>query len=107
MSTTAELNDKFRANPHNGLGRFVTTHGVHSMGPEFVAKCLDAVKNFTAFDKRNDPHGEHDFFAFSVDGEGMFFKIDYLDRSMSYASPNPADPQVTVRVGTVMLVDEY
>ena len=37
MSTTAELNDKFLVNPHNGLGRFVTTRGVHSLGPEFVA----------------------------------------------------------------------
>ena len=105
--TTAELNDKFRANPHNGLGRFVTTRGVHSMGPEFVAKCLETVKNFTAFDPGNDPYGEHDFFAFTVDGEDLYWKCDYYDRSLQYPSPSPADPTVTVRVGTIMLQDEY
>lgn len=107
MTTTAELNDKFRQNPYNGLGRMVATRGVMSLGDEFKQKCIEAVKTFAAFDKGNDSYGEHDFFQFTIDGEDCFFKIDYLDRTLQYGSPNPADPQVTVRIGTIMLADEY
>jgi hypothetical protein len=55
----------------------------------------------------NDPHEEHDFGSFEAEGHTIFFKIDYLDRSLNYHSPDPADPAVTVRVITVMLADEY
>jgi hypothetical protein len=35
------------------------------------------------------------------------FKIDYFDRTMTYGSPDAADPQQTTRVLTIMLVSEY
>ena len=43
----------------------------------------------------------------SVDDERLFWKIDYYDRTMQRASPDPADAAVTERVLTVMLADEY
>jgi ketosteroid isomerase-like protein len=107
MNTVAELNDRFRANPHNGLGRFVVTRSVHDLGPEFVAKAVAAVKAFKDFTKDNDPYQERDCFTFKVDDEELLFKIDYFDRTMQYASPNPADPHVTVRIGTIMLCEDY
>jgi hypothetical protein len=55
----------------------------------------------------NDPHEEHDFGSFEAEGHTIFFKIDYFDRSLTYHSPDPTDPAVTVRVITVMLADEY
>jgi hypothetical protein len=61
----------------------------------------------TTFCHANDPHEEHDFGAFDVDGHTIMFKIDYLDRDLSMHSPDPADPAVTQRVITIMLAEEY
>jgi Protein of unknown function (DUF3768) len=45
--------------------------------------------------------------AFDADGQRVFFKIDYFDESLTYHSPDPADPSVTKRVITIMLAEEY
>jgi hypothetical protein len=55
----------------------------------------------------NDPHKEHDFGAFDVDGHTIMFKIDYFDRQLSMHLPDPADPAVTQRVITIILAEEY
>jgi hypothetical protein len=36
-----------------------------------------------------------------------YWKIDYYDRNLELHSLDPADPEVTVRVLTIMRVDEY
>lgn len=73
----AALNDAFRRNPYNDLGRFMVTRGVHDHGKDFVVKCINAVKTFDSFDKNNDPYSEHDFFAFKIDGVQLYWKCDY------------------------------
>ncbi|MGZ5042816.1 MAG: DUF3768 domain-containing protein, partial [Usitatibacter sp.] len=50
---------------------------------------------------------EHDFGSFEAEGEKIFFKIDYFDRTLTHHSPDPADPAVTERVITIMLAEEY
>jgi hypothetical protein len=40
-----------------------------------------------------------------MDGHTIMFKIDYFDREPSMHSPDPADPDVTQRVITIMLAD--
>ena len=84
----------------------MVTIGVHALGPAFVQAALRAVAAFDGFDAENDPYGEHDFGALTVWGERLVFKIDALDRTLTMASPDPADPSLTVRVLTVMLVSE-
>jgi hypothetical protein len=55
----------------------------------------------------NDPHEEHDFGAFEVEGHKIFFKIDYYDATLTCHSPDASDPAVTKRVITIMLAEEY
>jgi hypothetical protein len=67
----------------------------------------EQVAAFDDFCHANDPYEEHDFGLFEVEGETIFFKIDYFDRTLTHHSPDPADPAVTERVITIMLADEY
>jgi hypothetical protein len=67
----------------------------------------EAVARFNSFDEDNDPYGEHAFGALEIEGERLFFKIDYYDQSLSAHSPDPADESVTKRVLTIMLAEEY
>ena len=106
MSSTArirELNDAFRA-AHVG---HVYTKGVAAMPPEQQAEILRRVRDFSAFTPDNDPYGEHDFGSFDFAGKKIFWKIDCYDRDFNYGSPDPADENVTERVLTVMLAEEY
>ncbi|MDO8295179.1 MAG: DUF3768 domain-containing protein [Caulobacter sp.] len=102
-----DLNDAFRLTITTDAGRWFFTRGVLEKGPEFSAQAASVVKHFDAFTPDNDPYGEHDFGSFNLAGEHLFWKIDYYDRTMCSASPNPAEPSVTCRVLTVMLASEY
>jgi hypothetical protein len=45
--------------------------------------------------------------AVQVEGHIVMFKIDYHGLDLQYASPDLADPNVTRRVMTLMLAEEY
>ena len=102
----ANLNDKFRKTLVTG-GRTYMTAGVNSKGAEFVSKALAKVIAFDDFNADNDPHGEHDFGSFELEGEKLFWKIDYYDLAGEFGSEDPTDPKKTLRVLTVMLAEEY
>ena len=99
-----ELNDAFRQTFTGGL--VVLTDGVASFRKARAAILL-SVRTFTDFSLENDPFGEHDFGALEHDGLRLFWKIDCYDRSMAFGSPDPAAPNLTCRVLTVMRADEY
>lgn len=101
----AALNDILRRSLTGGT--LVLTAGVIALGRERQQIILDAIAVFDRFDADTDPYGEHDFGALEAAGERIFFKIDYFDRSLRRASPDPADASVTARVLTVMLAGEY
>lgn len=101
-----ELNDAFRTSLSGG--KVYTTDGVSSQGPDFVAKALVAVRTFGEFNEGNDPYGEHDFGSLEVDGQKLFWKIDYYDkRDPDLGAEDPSDPASTERVLTIMLAEEY
>src|SRR3954453_17122759 len=100
-----ELNNEFRRSLTGGLLHI--TRGVIALGGKQQAIILDAVAAFDAFNPENDPYGEHDFGALTIEGSRILFKIDYFDRGLTGHSPDPADPSVTTRVLTVMLAEEY
>jgi hypothetical protein len=80
---------------------------VVALGEETVGEAVKRVQAFDAFDADNDPYGEHDFGAFDVAGERLFWKIDYYNLTLDGGSPDPANPDQTRRVLTIMLVSEY
>lgn len=99
------LNDRLRA----GLigGRIQVTRGVAALGPDAAAQAWRAVSTFTEFSPSNDPYGEHDFGAFQISGQQLFWKIDYLDSSLEASALDPADETTCTRVLTIMLAEEY
>jgi hypothetical protein len=99
------LNDDLRK--HFIGGGAVMTPGVAALGRDFAERVVKTLAAFDDFHHDNDPHQEHDAGVFEVDGHVIMFKIDYYDKSLSFHSPNPADPSVTERVITLMLIEEY
>ena len=103
--TIRALNDNLRQNLTVGTA-FITA-GVAALGPEAVARIVKTIAVYDDFCHANDPHEEHDFGSFEVDGQTIFFKIDYFDKALVSHSPDPTDSSITERVITVMLAEEY
>lgn len=110
----AALNDALRTccDPITAMtlnGAVVVTRALAASGEDVVARALAAVAAFSDFTPANDPHGEHDFAFLTVDGgeQQIFFKIDYFDQSLRFASSDPASAAVTRRVLTVGFADDY
>lgn len=111
--TLAEQNDALRqqfAGATEAQARAVVTRGIQAMfgSADDSNALILAVRGFTDFNEDNDPHEMHDFFVFDFQGEKAMFKIDYYsDSTLAYGSNDPADPEKTYRVMTVMLASEY
>jgi hypothetical protein len=99
------LNDDLRQNLSAGTA--LITPGIAALGAEAVARIVKTIAIYDDFCHANDPYEEHDFGSFEVDGQTIFFKIDYYDKALAFHSPDPADPSVTERVITIMLAEEY
>jgi len=99
------LNDNFRTTFVGG--QVVMTQGVSEMPMDARAHILLTVQGYKNFSADNDPHGEHDFGSFELAGETYFFKVDYYSPNLEGGSEDPADPEKTTRVLTIMRADEY
>jgi Protein of unknown function (DUF3768) len=101
----------------------VATVGFRSL-PDADQSCVrELIETFDAFTEDNDPHGERDFGCIYQLGDGrwtterprvredeserVFWKLDYYDRYLQFASGDAANPAITRRVLTIMLADEY
>lgn len=102
---TRELNDSLRKTFTGG--QIALTSYVASMEPEDQEALLEKVRSFEDFTPDNDPYQEHDFGKINLNGKSFFWKIDYYDKNLEYASPDPSNPKKTVRVLTVMHTEEY
>lgn len=83
------------------------TAGIRDLPEDLKAAVVQAIRSFDAFTSDNDPYEEHDFGAVSVGGERVMFKIEYFDLTGLRHSPDPGNADVTLRIMTVMLADEY
>src|SRR5205085_11792472 len=70
-----ELNDQLRCKAIGG--RIVITRGIEALGADGIREVLSAVARFDDFTEDNDPWGEHDCAALTVNGRRIIFKIDY------------------------------
>ena len=101
----------------------VATVGFRSLPEADKSQVRELIETYDAFDEDNDPHGERDFGTIYQLAEGrwtterprlredererVFWKLDYYDRQMEFASDDAANPAITRRVLTIMLSDEY
>ena len=99
------LNDAFRRTFVGGA--VMITAGVEAMPVEQRRSLLAKVRASDVFSEDNDPHGEHDFLSFEHCNRTFFWKCDYYDKEMDGGSEDPADPDKTTRVGTLMLAEDY
>lgn len=123
--TIAQQNDRFRRSmcgmldhpDDKGLaipsGRLAWTAGISALDDVFFCHLLRAVATFNDFNEDNDPYETHEFAALDVTVQGqsgpikIFWKIDAYDPDYHYGSEDPADPEITNRVLTLMLPSEY
>lgn len=98
-----QINDDFRRTLTGG--RTVITQGV-ACRPD-LPKIIERVRNFDAFDSGNNPHQENEFGAFIIGEQQFFFKIDYYSLDMDKGSEDPADENITRRILTILLAEEY
>ena len=110
----AEQNDRFRTTwgaDFTVPGQIVLTRGVADLSPAAKAIIMQRVQGFDVFTEDNDPYGDHTFGAFEFEIAGndhrIFWKIDLYDTDYSMGSDDPANPQVTRRVLTIMHASEY
>ena len=89
------------------IGKVLLTEGIANLPKATQHRVILAVQEFDDFTEDNDPYGEHDFGALTVDRYRINWKIDYYAPNMMNGSEDPADPAKTRRVLTIMLAEEY
>ncbi len=105
MNKIALLNDAFRQTFSGG--KVVMTASVYALPDMVKAHALVKVASFNEFTEDNDPYAEHDFGSFEFVGRKFFWKIEYYDKELRCGSEDPADPEKTTRVLTLMLAEDY
>ncbi|CAH0497228.1 DUF3768 domain-containing protein [Novosphingobium sp. CECT 9465] len=101
----ARLNDHLRKTGTGGS--VMSTQNLRRVTGFDATVLAAALANYGGFDADNDPHGERDFGDLTLWGYDLIWKIDYYDKSLTYGSHDPANPNVTRRVLTVMLASDW
>jgi hypothetical protein len=104
--TIRRLNDEAR----QAMGircRLVQTAGIAALSEAAQSKIREIVETYDDFSEANDPYGEHDFGNFTYEGDKIYWKIDYYNKTLDGGSEDPANPALTTRVLTILLASEY
>lgn len=102
---TQELNDTFRQTGKGG--QIVITRGIQALEDNTRNAIINMIKGVSEFALDNDPYGTHDFGSVKIENHIIFWKIDCYNLDLICLSPDPSDPEVTRRVMTIMLAEEY
>lgn len=105
----AQLNDGLRTTLSEKHGHVVISYGVQQLPLDKLHLLLAQIKAFHAFEPGDDPYGEHDFGAVTLNDERYFWKIDYYaaGTDFTWGSDDPENPDTTQRVLTIMRATEY
>jgi Protein of unknown function (DUF3768) len=114
----AELNDELRkGNSPSSHNKIVVTAALHAQIEEGCNAMEAALRqhrlqqHITSYDFTqsigDDPYGERDIGWFDFFGARVMFKIDYYDLDLEYGSEDPSNPEITRRVLTIMLAEDY
>jgi len=105
LAEIRRLNDAFRTSFRGG--QILLTEGVASLPTELVASALLQVSSFKDWTPEIDAHEEHDYLSFDLCNREFVFVIQYYDLKLAGPSIDPADPNITKRVATLMLTHEW
>jgi hypothetical protein len=105
MEAVYRLNNLLRTTFRGG--EVVITPGILALASTLRASIMRQVQEFDTWTPANDPNSEHDSGSFGANGHYVLWKMDYYNQDMSARSVDPADPNVTTRVLTVMLAEEF
>ena len=100
-----ELNDAFRRTFRGG--KVLVTSSVDALPDCVKANALLKVSTFASFEDDHFAYSEHDFGSFELVGRKFLWKINYYDALLERGSEDPADPEKTTRVLTLMLAEDY
>lgn len=104
----ARGNDVFRKTFNPMMGEVLMTRSVSTLDEMSQRQLIMLVQGFNTFTEDNDPHMEHDFGSIDFGGTTYFWKIDLYDReTRSVYSPDPTDPNLTLRVLTIMEASDW
>lgn len=101
-----QLNDELRTEGSCRNGRMVAA-GRLAQEHEKIGNIATAVAAFDDWHEGDDPYGEHDFGKVEVNGETVIWKIDYFSLDELQGSDHPEDPNVTIRILTLMFAENY
>lgn len=111
----AEQNDQFRRwhclgerKPGGFVpGKMVWTASFEAREADFKRAALKAIGEIEEFAAENDPARFHEFGAVEIDGETVWFKVDYFDKTYEWGAEDPSDLQNTCRVMTIMFPSDW
>lgn len=95
-----ELNDQLRTTFKGG--RVQMTASVYDLDARLRGRALYALARYRKF----DDDGEHDHGVFIFAGYSFEWRIEYRGRDGTCVSPDPADPEKTLRVLTLYVADD-
>jgi Protein of unknown function (DUF3768) len=95
-----ELNDQLRTTFKGG--RVQMTPSVYQLDDRLRGRALSVLARFNSF----DPASDHDWGVFIFAGFAFEWRIEYRGKDGTGTSPDPADPDKTLRVLTLYAVDD-
>jgi hypothetical protein len=95
-----ELNDQLRATFKGG--RVQMTSGVYELDARLRGRALSVLARYSKF----APDSEHDCGGFIFAGFAFEWRIEYRGKDGTGRSPDPADPEQTLRVLTLYVMQD-
>ena len=97
-----ELNDQLRTTFKGG--RVQMTPAVYALDPQLRGRALSAMSRYNKF---ADDDSEHDWGVFIFAGYSFEWRIEYRAKDGTGISPDPADPEKTLRVLTLYAATDF